>query len=124
MRLIAGDAYGLKNDVKTLSPLFYLHAIIQQGTDFGLPKEHSERAVYVAKGNLEVDGKFYHEGQMLVFSEGVDPIKDVLSILSTRVNARALCLSAVEALDRDPPGAHGQHVRHVFGHGVSREIVL
>ncbi len=58
---------------KTLSPLFYLHAIIQQGTDFGLPKEHSERAVYVAKGNIEVDGKSYHEGQMLVFSKGVDP---------------------------------------------------
>src|SRR5438874_6033358 len=35
MRLIAGNAYGLNNDVKTLSPLFYLHAIIQQGTDFG-----------------------------------------------------------------------------------------
>ena len=25
MRLIAGDAYGLRNDVKTHSPLFYLH---------------------------------------------------------------------------------------------------
>ena len=74
MRLIAGDAYGLRNDVKTLSPLFYLHAIIQQGTDFGLPKEHSERAVYVAKGSVEVDGKFFHEGQMLVFSKGGDPI--------------------------------------------------
>jgi redox-sensitive bicupin YhaK (pirin superfamily) len=73
MRLIAGDAYGLKNDVKTLSPLFYLHAIIEQGTDFGLPKEHSERAVYVAKGSVEVDGKFYHEGQMLVFLKNVDP---------------------------------------------------
>jgi redox-sensitive bicupin YhaK (pirin superfamily) len=74
MRLIAGNAYGLRNDVKTLSPLFYLHAVIQQGTDFGLPKEHSERAVYVAKGSIEVNGQFYTEGQMLVFSKGVDPI--------------------------------------------------
>jgi redox-sensitive bicupin YhaK (pirin superfamily) len=73
MRLIAGNAYGLRNDVKTLSPLFYLHAIVQEGTDFGLPKEHSERAVYVAKGRIEVNGQFYHEGQMLVFSKGVDP---------------------------------------------------
>jgi redox-sensitive bicupin YhaK (pirin superfamily) len=73
MRLIAGDAYGLKNEVKTLSPLFYLHAVIQQGTDFGLPKEHSERAVYVARGSIELNGQVYHEGQMLVFSKGADP---------------------------------------------------
>jgi len=74
MRLIAGDAYGLRNNVKTLSPLFYLHAVIQQGAGFGLPKEHSERAVYIAKGTIELNGQFYKEGQMLVFSKGVDPI--------------------------------------------------
>ena len=73
MRLIAGNAYGLRNDVKTLSPLFYLHAVLQQGTTFGLPTEHSERAVYVAKGSIEVNGQLYGEGQMLVFSKGVDP---------------------------------------------------
>jgi redox-sensitive bicupin YhaK (pirin superfamily) len=73
MRLIAGNAYSLRNDVKTLSPLFYLHAILQQGAIFGLPREHSERAVYVAKGSIEVNGKIYYEGQMLVFSKGVDP---------------------------------------------------
>src|SRR5678816_1191777 len=31
MRLIAGNAYGLGNNVKTNSPLFYLHVILQQG---------------------------------------------------------------------------------------------
>ena len=74
MRLIAGDAYGLRNDVKTLSPLLYLHAVIQQGAKFGLPKEHSERAIYIAKGSIEVNGQFYKEGQMLVFTKEVDPI--------------------------------------------------
>src|SRR5215213_2831596 len=49
MRLIAGDAYVVKNTVKILSPLFYLHAVIQKVYSFGLPKEHSERAVYIAK---------------------------------------------------------------------------
>src|SRR6187549_3545350 len=73
MRLIAGNAYGLRNDVKTLSPLFYLHALLQQGTSFGLPAEHPERAVYVAKGIIEVNDQSYHEGRMLVFSKGVDP---------------------------------------------------
>jgi redox-sensitive bicupin YhaK (pirin superfamily) len=74
MRLIAGDAYGLRNNVRTLSPLFYLHALIEKGTKFGLPKEHSERGVYVAKGSIEVNGQTYEEGKMLVFSKGVDPV--------------------------------------------------
>jgi redox-sensitive bicupin YhaK (pirin superfamily) len=73
MRLIAGDAYGLRNDVKTHSPLFYLHVVLDKGTRFGLPKEHAERGIYIAKGSLEVSGKTYTEGQMLVFSKGVDP---------------------------------------------------
>jgi redox-sensitive bicupin YhaK (pirin superfamily) len=74
MRLIAGNAYGLNNDVKTNSPLFYLHVILQQGATFGLPKEHSERGFYIAKGSVEVSGNTYHEGQMLVFNTGADPL--------------------------------------------------
>jgi redox-sensitive bicupin YhaK (pirin superfamily) len=74
MRLIAGNAYGLGNDVKTNSPLFYLHVVLQQGAVFGLPKEHSERGFYIAKGSIELSGITYHEGQMLVFTKGVDPL--------------------------------------------------
>ncbi|RNI26752.1 pirin family protein [Rufibacter latericius] len=74
MRLIAGDAYGLRNGVKTHSPLFYLHVVLDPGARFGLPKEHSERGIYVAKGSVEVSGRTYSIGQMLVFNKGVDPI--------------------------------------------------
>ena len=74
MRLIAGNAYGLNNAVATNSPLCYLHIVLQKGARFGLPKEHSERGIYIAKGALEVGGVAYHEGQMLVFSKGVDPL--------------------------------------------------
>ena len=74
MRLIAGDAYGLRNEVKTNSPLFYLHVILQQGAKFGLPKEHSERGFYIVRGSVEVSGNIYHEGRLLVFSKGVDPV--------------------------------------------------
>ena len=74
MRLIAGNAYGLHNDVKINSPLFYLHVILQQGTKFGLPREHSERGFYIAKGSVEVAGNTYQEGQMLVFTKDADPL--------------------------------------------------
>ena len=74
MRLIAGDAYGLRNDVTIRSPLFYLHVILQQDATFGLPKEHSERGFYIVKGSVEVSGNVYHAGQMLVFTTGEDPL--------------------------------------------------
>ncbi|EJF08773.1 pirin family protein [Pontibacter sp. BAB1700] len=74
MRLIAGDAYGLRNGVKIHSPLFYLHVVLEKGARFGLPKEHSERGVYVAKGSIEVSHRTYTVGQMLVFNKGADPM--------------------------------------------------
>ena len=74
MRLIAGDAYGLRNGVKTHSPLFYLHVVLEQGARFGLPKEHSERAIYIASGSVEISGRIYVAGQMVVFTKGVDPV--------------------------------------------------
>ena len=73
MRLIAGNAYGLRNNVKTNSPLFYLHVVLQQGAIFALPKEHSERGFYIVKGSIEVSGITYNEGKMLIFSKGADP---------------------------------------------------
>jgi redox-sensitive bicupin YhaK (pirin superfamily) len=74
MRLIAGNAYGLRNDVKTNSPLFYLHVVLQQGATFGLPHEHEERGIYIAKGSVEVAGVTYAAGQMLVFNRSSDPL--------------------------------------------------
>lgn len=74
MRLIAGSAYGLGNDVKIHSPLFYLHVILNEGARIGLPKEHTERGIYIAKGNIELNGYTYTAGQMLVFTKGVDPV--------------------------------------------------
>ncbi len=69
MRLIAGDAYGLKGSVHTHSPLFYLHVKLEKGIKFELPSEHSERSIYIAHGNLEIAGQTYSKGQMIVFSK-------------------------------------------------------
>jgi redox-sensitive bicupin YhaK (pirin superfamily) len=73
MRLIAGNAYGLNNNVKTNSSLFYLHVVLEANTRFTLPKEHSERAIYIVKGSIETGGNTYKDGQMLVFTKGTDP---------------------------------------------------
>ncbi|KEO75726.1 pirin family protein [Anditalea andensis] len=73
MRLIAGNAYGLENKVKTHSPLYYLHVNMEKGHLFGLPDKHTERAIYVAKGSVEVSGRYYTAGQMLVFNKTANP---------------------------------------------------
>src|SRR5690606_21812551 len=70
MRLIAGDAYGLKSKVKTHSPLFYVHVVLEPGIHFGLPKGHSERGAYIVRGSVEVSGVTYKPGQLLVFTKG------------------------------------------------------
>ncbi|MGN6531140.1 MAG: pirin family protein [Ginsengibacter sp.] len=74
MRLIAGNAYGLNNDVKINSPLFYLHAVLQPGATFVLPNGHTERAFYIAKGSVEISGITYHTGQMAVFHKNEEPV--------------------------------------------------
>ncbi len=74
MRLIAGEAYGLTSRVKTSSPLFYIHVVLNAGARFGLPKEQSERSIYIVKGSVEVNGITYTEGKLMVFTRGVDPL--------------------------------------------------
>lgn len=73
MRLIAGNAFGLSNSVKTHSPLFYLHVALEKGATFTLPAEHQERAIYLVKGSIQLDGRPYAAGQMLVFRSASQP---------------------------------------------------
>ena len=74
MRLIAGEAYGLKSKVNTHSPLFYVHIVLAPGVHFGLPVGHSERGAYIVRGSVEVNGVIYTAGKLMVFTKGVDPI--------------------------------------------------
>lgn len=74
MRLIAGEAYGLKSDVKTHSPLFYIHVNLEPGTAFELPGGYPERGIYITKGSIELNGTIYHESQMLVFGKVERPV--------------------------------------------------
>ncbi len=68
--LIAGDAFHAKSPVKVSSPMFYVHWALKAGAKAQLEAEYLERAAYVAQGVVEVDGRQFHEGQMLVFEAG------------------------------------------------------
>ncbi|MCR5874633.1 pirin family protein [Phenylobacterium sp. J426] len=69
-RLIVGEAFGAKANVKTHSPMFYVHWRLAAGAQAQLPAEYPERAAYVAEGIVEVDGRQHQAGQMLVFQPG------------------------------------------------------
>ncbi|MEJ0087473.1 MAG: pirin family protein [Pseudomonadota bacterium] len=71
-RLLAGNAFGLTAGVKTHSPLFYAHLEIQPGARAALPPGFSERALYIAAGEIEVRGQRYGAGKMLVFENAED----------------------------------------------------
>jgi redox-sensitive bicupin YhaK (pirin superfamily) len=69
-RLVAGKAFGAEAKVKTHSPMFYAHWNLKAGTKAGLPAEYPERAAYIATGSVELDGRTFEAGQMLVFAPG------------------------------------------------------
>lgn len=72
MRLVAGEAFGQRSPVATLSPLFYLHAECSAGARLRLPGQHAEQAVYVARGSLSFGGQPVLPGQLLVFGQDTD----------------------------------------------------
>lgn len=65
-QLIAGSAYGLTASAETHSPLFYAHLDMTPGSTAEIPDGYSERALYIATGAVELDGKRYESGRMLV----------------------------------------------------------
>jgi redox-sensitive bicupin YhaK (pirin superfamily) len=69
-RLIAGEAFGAKAAVKIHSPLFYVHWRLKAGARAQLAAEYPERAAFIAEGSVEVDGRVFEAGQMLVFAPG------------------------------------------------------
>jgi len=73
-RLIAGEAFGAKAAVKTHSPLFYVHWALQAGAQAELPAQYAERAAFVVTGEVEVLGRRFAAGQMLVFAKR-DPVR-------------------------------------------------
>jgi len=70
LRLIAGRAFGAAAPVATASPLFYLEARLPAATEFELPAELGQRGIYVVGGSVEIDGRTYPAGRLLVLGDG------------------------------------------------------
>jgi redox-sensitive bicupin YhaK (pirin superfamily) len=56
VRVLIGDAFGLRSPVPTFTPTLYLDLSIPAGCELDLPALAPELAVYVLAGSVEVDG--------------------------------------------------------------------
>lgn len=77
LRLIAGEAFGLKSPVKVFSPIFYADARFEAGGALHYSAEHEERALLIIDGELQIGGdnedvKTHGPGAMLALEPGED----------------------------------------------------
>ncbi|MDY0066192.1 MAG: pirin family protein [Steroidobacteraceae bacterium] len=102
VRLIAGSALGLRGPVRTHSPLFYVHASLKPGARLDMDAQYAERAAYIARGRVQIDGELYDANQMVVFAAAAAPA------------LTAVEHSSVMLLGGEPIGA-----RHIWWNFVS-----
>ncbi|HZF36824.1 MAG TPA: pirin family protein [Candidatus Angelobacter sp.] len=70
VRVVAGALFGQRSPVATLSDLFYAAATLTPGASLLLDAEHAERAAYLLDGAIEIDGRAFASGRLLVFAPG------------------------------------------------------
>lgn len=69
-RVIAGQAFGERSPVKTLSDWFYVDVSLEAGKSVPLDAHYEERAIYVAEGTVEIAGESFEGPQLLIFRPG------------------------------------------------------
>ena len=73
-RLLSGSAYGVKSSAPSFSPHFYVAARLKAGSRMAFPREHEERAAYIARGRVSIDNVSHADGALLVVAKGGEPV--------------------------------------------------
>jgi redox-sensitive bicupin YhaK (pirin superfamily) len=68
VRVLVGEAFGVKSAVRTWSPTLYVEAKLKAGAGLALPDHVDERAVYVVAGTLTSRGTSLPAHTMAVFN--------------------------------------------------------
>lgn len=66
VRVVAGECFGVRSRLETLSPLFYADIALAPGGRVKIEADYTERALYLVAGSVCVDGIEYGDKQMLV----------------------------------------------------------
>jgi redox-sensitive bicupin YhaK (pirin superfamily) len=70
LRLIAGEAFGLRSSVITFSRMFYVAVDFLDDATLVLPPEHAERAVYAPDAPLRIDSIVLQPQKLAVLAPG------------------------------------------------------
>jgi hypothetical protein len=73
IRVLAGSAYLKTSPVGTLSPLFYVEAVLNAGATLPVPTGFAERGVYVVEGEIAVGGDRVDAMELAVFEQKTRP---------------------------------------------------
>jgi len=87
VRLILGDAWGVRAPLPMLSEMFYADATLAPNAAIPLPDNHEDRGIYVLQGEVTVSGETHPAGRMLVFRPG-----DQISARAGATGARLMLL--------------------------------
>ncbi|WP_427183278.1 pirin family protein [Bordetella bronchialis] len=69
-QIVAGSLFGRTSSVRTLSPLFLGDIALEAGARLSLDAEYEERAAYIARGEVEIDGQRFESGRLVVLAPG------------------------------------------------------
>lgn len=71
LTVLAGEAFGQRSPVPVHSDLMYVDVVLKPDARLAVPIEHLERAAFVLSGEIEAAGQTFAEGQLVVFSPGI-----------------------------------------------------
>jgi redox-sensitive bicupin YhaK (pirin superfamily) len=72
LRVIAGEAFGLRSPVRVYAPTLYVDVEFEQAGTLVVPPEHAERAIYVVSGDVRIDGQPVPAEHMQAMPAGAD----------------------------------------------------
>ena len=70
LRLIAGTLYGERAPVATLSDMFYADVALAANARLPVATDYEQRAIYVVRGGIDIDGGSFNAGELLVLRPG------------------------------------------------------
>jgi redox-sensitive bicupin YhaK (pirin superfamily) len=69
-RVIAGELFGAKSPVTSLSDWFYAEVVLDPHSTVPLDPDYEERAIYVVDGMVEIAGDCFEGPKLLIFRPG------------------------------------------------------
>jgi redox-sensitive bicupin YhaK (pirin superfamily) len=108
VRVIVGEAWGVRSPVKTFSDTIYADLILEPSAALPLDTVHEERAVYVASGAVNIGDDRFPSGQLMVLFPG-----GAITLRNTETVSTRIVLVGGETMDGP---------RHIWWNFVSSRL--